>query len=116
MARNRLIYLTALLAVTVFFGFFYAWFSEFLWLLILALPLLSLLLSIPAMVKTELSLEAPSHVSRGASAQLHLRARGLFPQPRCRFRLRAGSIYTTIYYTYLTYTILTYTYLGMTFD
>lgn len=90
MARNRLIYLTALLAATVFFGFFYAWFSEFLWLLILALPLLSLLLSIPAMVKTELHLEAPAHVSRGASAQLHLRTRGLFPQPRCRFRLRVS--------------------------
>ena len=88
MLRNRLLYLTALVAVTVFFGFFYAWFSEFLWYLVLALPVLSFLLSIPAMRQLDLSTEVPSSVERGSSGQLHLRTESFLPQPRCRFRLR----------------------------
>lgn len=88
MLRNRLIYLTALIAVTVFFGFFYAWFSEFLWYLVLALPLISLLVSIPAMLRLELTTEAPPSVPRGNPVQLHLRTHCFLPRPRCRFRLR----------------------------
>lgn len=87
MWRNRVLYLLTLLAVTVFFGFFYAWFSEFLWLLTLALPLLSLAVSLPAMLLVKPRLEAPGVVPRGQSASITVTTRCSLPQPHCRFRL-----------------------------
>ena len=50
MLRNRLLYLAALAGGTVFYCFFYAWFSWFLLVLLWCLPALSLVVSLPAML------------------------------------------------------------------
>lgn len=87
MARNRLIYLAALVGATVFYGFFYAWFSEFLLILLLALPVLSLVVSIPAMLTMQLHLQAPQQTGRGNAVKLRLWTTCPLPQPMCRFFL-----------------------------
>ena len=55
MLRNRLMYLIALVGGTVFYLFFYAWFSWFLLVILWSLPVLSLVASLPAMLTMELS-------------------------------------------------------------
>lgn len=87
MLRNRLIYVAALVGATVFYGFFYAWFSEFLLVLLLTLPVLSLLASLPAMLMMHLQLQAPQQTGRGKAARLHLWTACPLPQPMCRFSL-----------------------------
>ena len=88
MLRNRLIYLAALAGGTVFYCFFYAWFSWFLLVLLLCLPVLSLLVSLPAMLTTDLRIVPPRNPRRGELAELRLQTVCRLPQPMCRFRLR----------------------------
>lgn len=71
MLRNRLLYLAALAGGTVFYCFFYAWFSWFLLVLLWCLPALSLVVSLPAMLTMDLRL-----VSRGILAGERRRSSG----------------------------------------
>ncbi len=86
MARNRLLYGIVLIAVTLFYGFFYGWFSEFLWYLTLLLPFVSLLVSLPAILTAKPELIAPSAVHRGEDAAAEIRLQCQFPLPRYKFR------------------------------
>ena len=86
MARNRLLYGIVLIAVTLFYGFFYGWFSEFLWYLTLLLPFVSLLVSLPAILTARPELIAPSAVHRGEDAAAEIRLQCKFPLPRYKFR------------------------------
>ena len=87
MIRNRLLYGITLISVTLFYGFFYGWFSEFLWYLVLTFPLVSLLISLSAILTTTAELDSPAFVQRqqqtGAAIRLHCK----FPAPRCKFRI-----------------------------
>ena len=65
MLRNRLLYLAALAGGTVFYCFFYAWFSWFLLVLLWCLPALSLVVSLPAMLTMDLRLVSPGESSPG---------------------------------------------------
>ena len=88
MLRNRLLYLAALAGGTVFYCFFYAWFSWFLLVLLWCLPALSLVVSLPAMLTMDLRLVSPGNPRRGEAAELRLQTVCRLPQPMCRFRLR----------------------------
>lgn len=88
MVKNRILYLLALGGALVFYGFFYVWFSEFLLILLLSLPVASFLLSLPAMLTLRPTLEAPERLGRGAPGALELKTKCPFPQPRCVLTLR----------------------------
>lgn len=87
MLKNRLIYLLALLGATVFYGFFYVWFSEFLLVLLLALPLVSLAISLPSMLLMKLEIHGPGAVPRGGTGEARMTTVCPLPQPACRFAL-----------------------------
>ena len=87
MLRNRLLYLAALVGGTVFYCFFYAWFSWFLLVLLWCLPALSLVASLPAMLTMDLRLVSPGNPRRGEAAELRLQTVCRLRQPMCRFRL-----------------------------
>ena len=84
MARNRMIYLAVLVAAGMFYSFYYRWFSWYFLLLVLALPLLSLLCSLPAMLSLRVHMEAPAAVSRGERAELRFTLRAALPVAVCR--------------------------------
>lgn len=88
MGKNWALYLLSLAGVLVFHAFYFGWYSWFLLLLTAALPLFSLLVSVLAMVRIRLYLDAPAGCMRGEPVYVTLRAvNGFLPMPRCRFRL-----------------------------
>jgi len=59
------------------------------------LPLFSLLVSLPAMVRVRLHLDAPAMCLRGEPAYVTLRAsNGFLPMPKCRFKLTVCAVMT----------------------
>lgn len=95
MGKNWLIYLLALAGTVVFHAFYFGWYSWFLLVLAAALPLFSLLVSLPAMLCVRLSLDAPRRCMRTEPVYVTLRAAsGFWPMPRCRFRLVVRSVLT----------------------
>ena len=93
MGKNWLLYLAGLAASLVFHTYYFGWFSWFVLVLALSLPLFSLVVSVLAMVRVRLQLEVPARCTRGDPAYVTLRAIGTFlPLPRCRFRLVVRSV------------------------
>lgn len=94
MAVNRLLYGGVLVLSMVFYFFsnidpFKSWYSWILLALVLALPLLSLLVSLPAMLSCRLEASMAETVEQGAKVGLHLRLRSwrLLPLPEVQIRL-----------------------------
>ena len=88
MIKSWLYYLLGLAGAVVFHAFYFGWYSWFLLVVALCLPLFSLLVSLPAMVRVRIHLDAPAACLRGEPAYVTLRAgNGFLPMPRCRFRL-----------------------------
>lgn len=81
MGRNRGIYVAALALAFLFFLFFSAWFSEFLLALLLCLPLMSLLVSLPAMLTAQPVVRWPGEVTRGDPAEVRVQIRCAMPIP-----------------------------------
>lgn len=95
MGKNWLIYTAGLAGAVVFHAFYFGWYSWFLLVLVLSLPLFSLVISLLAMVRVRLRIEVPRRCPREDSAYVTLRATGGFlPLPRCRFRLVVRSVMT----------------------
>ncbi len=95
MVKNWLLYLGGLAATLVFYANYTGWYSWFLLVLMVGLPLYSLLVSILAMVRVRIRLEVPAFCRRGEPAYVTIRARGGFlPIPKCCFRLRVTSVMT----------------------
>lgn len=93
MARNWALYLLSLAGAVVFHAFYFGWYSWFVLLLAVTLPLFSLLVSLLAMVRVRLELDAPTMCVRTEPVYVTLRATGGFlPMPRCRFRLAIRSV------------------------
>jgi len=88
MAGRRLIYLTALGAVLVFFTAYQEWFGYLALLIILGLPWFSLLLSLPAMLSFRVEIHCPGRVNRGVETQPRLVGWCRFPAPPFRGRVR----------------------------
>ena len=88
MIKSWLYYLLGLAGALVFHAYYFGWYSWFILVVALCLPLFSLLVSLPAMVQVRIHLDAPAACLRGEPAYVTLRAgNGFLPMPRCRFRL-----------------------------
>lgn len=89
MAVNRLLYLGLLVLSAVFYFASGLWISWLLLVLLLALPILSLLCSLPAMLSCRLDGNMAETVEQGENAALRLRLRAwkLLPLPEVQIRL-----------------------------
>lgn len=92
MAVRRLFYLALLTGCLVFCYAYREWFSWFALVGLFCLPLLSLLLSLPAMLRAAVRLPLPQEIPLGTEIRLHLQAACPLPAPpiRCRFRVRCS--------------------------
>ena len=78
-ALRRIAYGLALLICVVFYTFYQKWISYIFFLTILGLPWLSLLLSLPTMLKFRVRIEAPEKVNLGTKAFVRLEGECPFP-------------------------------------
>ena len=102
MAQRRLIYLTALLGGVVFYLAYREWLSGFLLACILLIPLLSLVLSLPAVYTAKVQMQCPRAVNQGTAAEVSFGISGRLPFPGLETKLRfvrvlAGRKKRTIY-------------------
>ena len=89
MGKNWFLYLLGLGGTVVFHAYYFGWYSWFLLVLMVCLPLFSLLVSLPAMIRVRLRLDVPEQCTREQPAYVTMgAANGFLPLPRCRFRLR----------------------------
>jgi len=78
-----------LLGSLVFHAFYFGWYSWFVLQLTILLPLFSLLVSLPAMLRARLYVTASDSCFRQDNAYVSVRVENrLLPVPRCSFRLR----------------------------
>jgi len=93
MGFNRFLFITALLAAGVFFLASGVWFSWVLLLLIAALPWLSLLFSLPAILRVRMHAQLPERTEMGANTVMHIWLTGLkalpLPEVQARINLRS---------------------------
>lgn len=81
MLQRWIVYLTALAGSIVFYWAHGAWLSGILLMAVLVLPWLSLLLSLPAMLKSRVQLSAPAHVPLGVPGLLRAELGCPLPPP-----------------------------------
>lgn len=90
MGGRRFIYITFLLLVGVLHFFYEQYISKYMLLFVLCLPVLSLLLSLPAMLTARIQLTGERKVHRGQKASLELEMRCPFILPLYCFTARMG--------------------------
>lgn len=88
MAGRRIVYLASLTGCLVFYYFYREWISWFLLMLMLLLPVLSLLLSLPAMLTAHSVLISPDAIPLNQTGQATLAISCIIPAPPFRGRLR----------------------------
>ena len=95
MLKNWIFYLLGVIGAVVFHAFYYGWYSWFVLTLLICLPLFSLLVSIPAMLRMRLHLALPAVCHRLEQVYLTLQLDcGRLPMPLCRFRLTMDNVLT----------------------
>lgn len=94
MAGKRLIYLAALVGCVIFYIAYGEWFAYVALLAVLGLPWLSLLVSLPAILKFRAEPAGPEALPIGTPGQLLLRGRCTFPMPPFRGKLLLQSCIT----------------------
>lgn len=89
MVKNRILYGLFLLAAVIFHSFYTGWFSFFLLVFAVLLPVFSLLVSLPAMIRAAYEADLPARCFCGQTVQYRLTARHMakLPVSRCRLRL-----------------------------
>ena len=90
MVKRWLLYSGALVGCVVFYCAYRLWFSWFALVAVLAVPVFSLLLSLPAMTGTTLSVSAPETVHPGQAVKLSFSVKSRVPTPMTRARLRVS--------------------------
>lgn len=88
MAARRIWYLTALAGCLVFYIAYGEWFSFLLLCAVLGLPWLSLLLSLPAILRFRISIAGTDRVRQGVEGEVWLQGSCPLPMPPFRGRLR----------------------------
>ncbi len=88
MLRSRLIYFLALLCASLFYIFYDGWAAEYLLLLLLVLPVIVLLMSLPAMLTTEVSFTVKEILYRNCDEDLLLTVQSRYPITGCTLRCR----------------------------
>lgn len=81
MARRRILYLAVLLAATVFYWAYQKWLGWLLLVSVLCLPVLSLVLSLPALFALKIRMECPTIVQRGDEVRPVVSNRSWLPVP-----------------------------------
>ena len=89
MWRSRLTWLAALVGAAALYAYYTGYASLLLLLVVAALPVFSLLLSIPALLGVSVRVSASQKAQRGQEAylQFHLKAKNPFPLPRILLRV-----------------------------
>ncbi len=87
-AIKRIVYILALLGITVFYTFYQGWIGYILFLVALGTPWLSLLISLPAMWRFRAEIAAPETVNAGTQIHAHLVGVSSLPMPPFKGRLR----------------------------
>ena len=94
MAGRRIIYLVSLLGCLVFYYFYREWLSWLFLIAMIALPWLSLLLALPAMLTARSELTLPKTVTVGQDCHAALTVSSELPVPSFRYRLRVTNAIT----------------------
>lgn len=94
MAAPRIWYLLGLAGCLLFYLVYGHWLSFLLLSGMLILPLLSLLMSLPAMLRFRISLEGAQQIQQGDPAQMEIQATCPAPMPPYRARIRLRSCIT----------------------
>ena len=86
MIWNRIVYLAALAGSILFYSCYTGWFSAYLLLAVVCLPVFSLLLSLPGILRLQLQTETEGQCLRGESLQIQLFVKSgtFFPATRCK--------------------------------
>ena len=92
MTARRLLYLSCLAGSLVFYFCYQQWLAWIVLLAILALPWVSLALSLPAILQFRCEVEAPAFVTAGEPAQAVLWGLSGLPQPLFRGRLEVRNL------------------------
>lgn len=87
-AIRRTVYLMVLLACTVFYTFYQQWVSYILFMVIVGLPWLSLLVSLPAMWRFRVAIDVPDTVNCGTTVHAALMGECPMPLPPFKGHLR----------------------------
>lgn len=89
MAQRRILYVFTLIGALVFFWAYRQWLSGLLLTVVVFLPWLSLLLSLPAILTCKVQLLCPGAINAGGYAVVSCEARCRFPLPELRGKYRA---------------------------
>ncbi len=89
MIKRWFCYLAALAGCLVFYFAYRQWMAWILLIGVSLLPLLSLALSLPAMLTSRLRCQMPEAVAQGSQVQMHVWLEGPFPPPRWQVRILA---------------------------
>lgn len=87
MGSRRITYLAGLLTCLVFYLFYGEWFSAVALAVVLGLPWLSLLLSLPGILGFRMSIDAPAFLTQGEEGEAWLLGSSRFPLPHFRGEL-----------------------------
>lgn len=90
MFKRWVIYLLSWLVCIIFYCAYQQWFAWIALLTLLALPLFSLLCSLPAMLSSRLTIKSPEVVTTGDVCHAEIRCSGPFPTPlwRCNLQIK----------------------------
>lgn len=91
---RRVAYLIILGVCFLFYLLFQQWFSWLLLIIVAALPVFSLLLSLPAMLTVKVSVTCPDQVRVGVPARTGLKIQCPFPAPPVRCTIRIKNLLT----------------------
>lgn len=94
MVKRWIFFLAALLGCVIFVIAYDGWLAWLLLTALLGLPLLSLLLSLPAALTVRIPWLPPQTLELGAREAFAAEPRCLLPLPPCRVRLKAGNNFT----------------------
>lgn len=94
MAGRRFLYLTVLLGCLVFYIAYGEWLAWLLLVVIMALPWLSLLISLPAMLRFRISAAGADILVSGAETSLWLLGKSPLPMPPFKGKIRLRSLLT----------------------
>lgn len=97
MAKRRIIYLAFLAGVFLFHLYYFAWFSWYALLLALVLPVFSLLVSLPAILKARLEIFLTPRTDRGGKLYLSIQGGGAAPDIRFRLAITESMTGTVSY-------------------
>ena len=95
---RRIVYLMTLGGCLVFYGFYKEWFSWLLLLVVLLLPLLSLAVSLPAMLTVQARLRCPDRVRVGVPLRTALQLESKYITPPVSSRIKLHNNLTDVRY------------------